>query len=155
MKKMDEIMELLTEEIDGFNRSINKLENLSKNLQDLKIKADSSSIKYLLKEHLKDERRSLEGYKDVIKEMDKKLKGARLTPDWLAAFFCIAVVISVLSISYFGHHFIQFKEREKVVFAKGKKKAIFELRGYFDDHPIIYRDFQKWARKQDSISNKK
>lgn len=155
MKKMEEIMELLTEEIEGFNRSIKKLENLSKNLQNLKVKADSSSIKYLLKEHLKDERRSLERYKDVIKEMDKKLKAARLTPDWLAAFFCIAVVVSVLSISYFGHHFIQFKDWEKEVFVEGKKEAFSELRGYFDDHPIIYKDFQKWARKQDSIPDKK
>lgn len=29
MKKMDEIMELLTEEIEGFNRTIGKLEELS------------------------------------------------------------------------------------------------------------------------------
>ena len=155
MKRMDEIMELLTEEIEGFNRSIDKLESLSKNLQDVKIKTDSSNIKYLLDSHLKDEKRSLEYYKATIKEMDKKLKGTRLTPNWLATFFCVAVAISVLTLGYFGHHFIRFEDRNKKAFLEGKKEAVSELGGYFDDHPIIYRDFQKWARKQDSMQGKK
>ena len=47
MKKMDEIMELLTEEIEGFNSSIRKLQELSKKWDNLKIKADSSDIELL------------------------------------------------------------------------------------------------------------
>lgn len=53
MKKMDDIMELLTDEINGFQKSIEKLENLSKNLDEVKVKADTSNVEYHLKEHLR------------------------------------------------------------------------------------------------------
>ena len=40
-KKLDEIMELLTEELDGFNRSLDKLEKLTKNVDGIKIRPDT------------------------------------------------------------------------------------------------------------------
>ncbi|SDB58953.1 hypothetical protein SAMN03097699_2367 [Flavobacteriaceae bacterium MAR_2010_188] len=52
-KKLDEVMELLTEELDGFNKSIDRLEKLTKNVDDIKIKADTSKIEHLLETHLK------------------------------------------------------------------------------------------------------
>ena len=155
MKKIDEIMELLTEEIDGFNRSISKLEDLSENLQNVKIKADTSNIRFQLKEFLRLQERTMYGHKVEVEEINKAVKRAKLTPKWLLALFCVTFALTVLTTGYFGYHFIQFEENKKEAFMQGKKEAILELRDYFDDHPIIYEDFKKWARRQDSLSNKK
>jgi len=55
-KKLDEVMELLSDELDGFNKSIDKLEKLSQKTENIKIKANTSNIEYLLTEHLRIEK---------------------------------------------------------------------------------------------------
>ncbi len=152
MKKMDEIMELLTEEIEGFNRSIGKLEELSKKWDSLNIKADSSNIEYYIKDFLRQQGRILEIYKKRTVETNLRIKSATLVPRWLITLCCIAICTLMLTLGYFGYHFIQFEKIKEEAFGKGREGAIFELRGYFEDHPIIYSDFQKWAKKKDSVS---
>ena len=55
MKKLDDIMELLTDEINGFQNSIKKLESLSKGLNEVKV--DTSKLEYHLKEQLRHQER--------------------------------------------------------------------------------------------------
>lgn len=144
-------MELMTEEIEGFNRSIYKLEGLSRNLRNLKIKTDTKKIEHLLATYLEDERRSLVYYKGIIKKIEGKLNRAKTTPRWLLALCSIVLSLSFLTIGYFGYHFVQFEEMKKAAYMDGKLECISQMRGYFENHPIIYKDFQKWARRQDSM----
>nr|WP_298924627.1 DUF6730 family protein [uncultured Allomuricauda sp.] len=155
MKKMDEMMELLTEEIEGFNKSINKLETLSKNFKDLKIQADTSSIEYHLKDFTKEQRKVIEIFEEKTTGIEQKMKSTRITPNWLATLFCITITIQVLSLSYFGYHFIKFEERNKLAFLRGQKESNESVRGYFEGHPIIYEDYKKWTKKEDSVPNQK
>lgn len=155
MKKMEAMMELLTEEIEGFNKSISKLEGLSENFKDLKVKADSSSIEYYMKEFLREQKQAMITYKEKVTEINRGIKSARITPNWLAVFFCIAVSIQILSLSYFAHHYIRFEDRNITAFEAGKKESNINVRGYFKDHPVIYEDFKKWSSKKDSIANQK
>ncbi len=55
-KKLDEVMELLTDELDGFNNSIVRLEHLTQNVENIKIKPDTSEFERLLGEHLTSEK---------------------------------------------------------------------------------------------------
>ena len=43
-KKLDEVMELLTDELDGFNKSIIRLEKLTQNVENIKVMPDNSEI---------------------------------------------------------------------------------------------------------------
>ncbi|WP_036385299.1 DUF6730 family protein [Muricauda sp. MAR_2010_75] len=155
MKKMDEIMELLTEEIDGFNRSIEKLEDLYKKQDNTTIKVDSSKIEYYVKDFIGQQQEAMATYERKVGEITQKIKSAMLFPKWLTALFFVVLSITVLTLGYFGYHFIQFEENRKKAFIQGRREAISELRSYFDDHPIIYKDFQRWSRKQDSLPSKK
>ncbi|MDC6364866.1 MULTISPECIES: DUF6730 family protein [Flavobacteriaceae] len=152
MKKMDEIMELLTEEIEGFNRSIGKLEDLSKKWDNLKIKVDYSSIDYYVKDFLRQQEKILNSCKKSTVETNRTIKSATLVPRWLIKLCCIATGAFLLTLGYFGYHFVRFEENMEEASEKGREEAISELRGYFSDHPIIYKDFQKWAKKKDSVS---
>lgn len=58
-KKLDEVMELLSDELEGFNKSIKRLEKLTQNVDNVNIKADTSNIEYYIQEHLKAEREKL------------------------------------------------------------------------------------------------
>ncbi|MEM8937721.1 MAG: DUF6730 family protein [Bacteroidota bacterium] len=155
MKKMDEIMELLTEEIEGFNRSIGKLQELSKKWDNLKIKADSSIIEFYIKDFLRQQERAVETYKKGAEETHRTIKSATLIPKWMTTLFLIISALTVFTLTYFGYHFIRFEENRKAAFERGRKEVIYELRDYFDNHPIIYRDFQRWSEKKDSVSNEK
>lgn len=72
MAKMDEIMEVLTQEIAGFNNSIGKLEELSKKFDNLKIQTDTSSLEFHLKDFLKSQKRTVESYENRMEEVLKK-----------------------------------------------------------------------------------
>lgn len=146
-------MELLTEEIEGFNRSILKLEELSKKWNNLKIKADSSNIEFYIKDFLRQQERAIETYGKSVIETHRTMKSATLIPKWLTSLFLIMLALTVFTLTYFGYHFIRFEENRKAAFEKGRVEAISELRGYLDDHPIIYKDFQRWVKKKDSVTN--
>ena len=74
---MDEIMELLSDEIDGFNRSIKKLEVLSKKWDELKIKADTSTIEFHIKENLRKSEQSMDRYSYKVREIQEDIKKAQ------------------------------------------------------------------------------
>ena len=154
MKKMDEMMELLTEEIEGFNRSIGKLEAFTKKWDNLKIKADSSNIEYHIKDFLRQQERIMENQRKRTMETNRMIKSATLVPKWLLALCCVATCAITISLSYFGYYYLRFEDKKKEAFHEGRAGAMNELRGYFEDHPVIYRDFQKWVKKKDSVSNK-
>jgi len=71
------------------------------------------------------------------------------------ALFLITLTLTIFTLAYFGYNFIRFEENRKISFEKGRVEAISKLRDYFDDHPIIYKDFQKWVKEKDSVSNQK
>ena len=76
MAKLDEIMEVLTQEISGFNNSIGKLEELSTKFDDLKITADTSHLEFQLKDFLRLQKINLEFYN---KRMDEVLKNMAIS----------------------------------------------------------------------------
>ncbi|MFS4466972.1 DUF6730 family protein [Maribacter sp. 2210JD10-5] len=153
MKKMEEMMELMTEEIDGFNKSIKKLEGLSEKLEDLKIKVDTSNIEFHIKQFAKEQKQTNKRDKEKTTEIHQAIKLARITPNWLAILLCLMVSIQTLSLSYYAYHFIRFEDKRMEAFHEGRVVGLRSVRGYFEDHAIIYEDFKKWTRKKDSISN--
>nr|WP_297916449.1 DUF6730 family protein [uncultured Allomuricauda sp.] len=155
MKKMDEMMELLTEEIEGFNRSIGKLEEFTKKWDNLNIRADSSNIEYHIKDFLRHQERGMEHQTKRTMETERMIKSATLVPKWLLALCCVATCATIISLSYFGYYYLRFEQSKQEAFNLGRAGAMNELWGYFEDHPVIYKDFQKWVKKKDSVSNKR
>lgn len=113
-------MELLTEEINGFQKSIEKLEGLSNNLNKVKIKADTSNIEYHLKEHLRDQERMQSQNQRSMKEINKKLKRAKLVPKWLLVLFLSAIIILGMTIAYLSFKVVQLNEKETKLTGKEK-----------------------------------
>jgi len=36
---------------------------------------------------------------------------------------------------------------------KARQEGFGKAREYFEDHEVIYKDFERWAKKKDSVSN--
>jgi len=95
-------MELFTVELDGFKRSLDKLEKLTKNVDGIKISPNTSQIKYLLKEHLDSEKAKSSWIHESVLNMEKGISMARMVLKlqfWLqhATWLMSLVIIGYLS----------------------------------------------------------
>jgi len=79
-KKLDEVMELLTDELDGSTRSIDKLERLAQNVENIKIEPDTSEIERMLLEHLKLQKQDNFKLQESIHHLENRVAKARLVP---------------------------------------------------------------------------
>lgn len=120
MKRIDEIMELLTEEINSFHKSIEKLENLSKNLNEVKVKADTSNLEYHLKEHLRKQERVESQNQRALKELNQKLKGVKLIPKWLLVLFLSVLIMLTIVMGYLSFQVVQLNKDKVAIHGKEK-----------------------------------
>lgn len=79
-KKLDEVMELLNDELDGFNKSIIRLEKLTQNVDSINIKADTSTIEYYFKDHLRTEKEKSQKLHEAFQNLEKQLSRSRVIP---------------------------------------------------------------------------
>ncbi len=79
-KKLDEVMELLSDELDGFNKSIAKLEKLTENVDKINIKADTSNIEYYLQDHLRIEKDKSQKLQETFQRMEMQLSKSQVIP---------------------------------------------------------------------------
>ncbi|MEQ9583512.1 MAG: hypothetical protein RIM68_15365, partial [Arenibacter sp.] len=63
------------------------------------------------------------------------------------------IIMNTSAFGYMGYYFINYERKKKAEVLKVKKESLGRARGYFEDHPIIYKDFEKWVQKQDSVLN--
>ena len=155
MAKLDEITELLTEELEGFRTAIAQLNKISGELKSSEVARDI----YTIKQQLSDlDQKQDTHFQRSIRESGKlseRMAAAKLTPKWLLALFCVASILTLLSLGYFGYHFIQLEDYKSEAFENGKEQIILDLKGYFDKHPEVYNDYQAWSKEQERVPNQK
>jgi len=151
MKKMEEFMELLTEELACFDRSVEKLEQLSKNLNNVKVKADSSQIDYRIKEFLNKQRQDVKSFKKQTNKMETKLDSMQILPKWLLVLYGIALLLPLFAISYFGYQGFRLQEIKKNAFNHGQDHIIEHFKKYFDENPEAYGPYKNWKEKDSEI----
>lgn len=154
-KKLDEIMELLNDELDGFNRSLDKLELLTKNADNIKIKPDTSKIEQMLKEHLNSEKDKSTKVQECVLGMKKQLSKARLIPKTQLWVHYSIWLISLIIIGYIVLQFARIGDFQEEAFAKGEQEVMSNLKGYFDQYPEHYESYRKWIKKKDGFPNEK
>jgi hypothetical protein len=155
MAKMDEIMEVLTQEIAGFNNSIGKLKELSEKFNNLKIQTDTSSLEFQLKEFLRTQKVTVHSYENRMEQVLKKIEKSRWTPKWEVALLYIFISVNTIAFGYIGYYFVNYELKMQDAVSQARREGLGRARTYFKDHEVIYRDFKRWAKKQDSISKQK
>lgn len=153
MAKLDEIMEVLTQEIAGFNKSIETLKVLSKKFDDVEIKIDTSHLEYQIKEFLRLQSQTKDKYEKRIEEVLKKIEKSRWTPKWEVALLYIVISVNTIAFGYFGYYFINYELKMKDAISQAKQEGLGRARDYFEDHEVIYKDFKRWSKKRDSVPN--
>lgn len=98
MTKLEELTALLVNEINDFNNGIEKLENINKQLKDIRIKMDISEYKSIIAAHQK----QMETHKNLIEDFEKrfnvKINQAKIYPNWAIILFVVAILFGFGSI---------------------------------------------------------
>ncbi len=154
-KKLDEVMELLNDELDGFNKSVDRLERLTQNAEDIKIEPDTTEIERMLREHLDSEKEANKSMQESIHNIEKRILKARLIPKVQLWLHYSIWFISLVIIGYLTFRVSRIEDIQERAFAKGEQRVISNLRGYFDQNPEHYHSYQKWIKEKDSVPNQK
>ena len=154
-KKLDEVMELLTDELDGFNKSIVRLEKLTQNMDNIKVIPDTAEIERLLQEHLNSEKVNTERLQESVQIVTVQISKARLIPRAQLWFLCVIWITSLIIIGYLALKVSRMEEMKEKAFAEGAQEVISNLKGYFDKNPGHYESYRKWLKEYDSVPNRK
>ena len=96
MTKLEELTALLVNEINDFNQGIEKLDNINKQLKEIKIKMDLKEYKSIIEKH----QQKMASYTKVIERFESrfnnKIKLAKIYPTWAVIVFIIAVLCAIV-----------------------------------------------------------
>ncbi|MDT7828855.1 DUF6730 family protein [Pricia sp. S334] len=154
-KKLDEVMELLNDELAGFNRAVDRLERLTKNVDNINIKSDTSEIESILREHLAVEKGKMSKLNGSIQNIGERVSTASLIPKEKLWLHYSIWLVSLIIIGYLSFRISRIDDIREKAFAEGEQYTISSLRGYFDRNPEHYESYRKWAEVKDSVPNQK
>jgi len=101
MTKLEELTALLVHEIKDFNRDIERLEKITGQLNTTKIKMDVAEYKVIIETHQQQMASHLKAIERFENRFDRKIKEAKIYPNWAVAVFIICVIVTVTLSSYF------------------------------------------------------
>jgi len=144
MKKLDEIMELMTDEMADFKAAILELELLSKQLSTLSIPISTEALEKNLNIFLEKQKEENSLKDEVIKEIEKKLKQARIIPNYLLILFGILGILSLSLLGYFGYTAKTADEEKLEMYQMILESDNNTYQLYFSENPEIKEDYSKW-----------
>jgi len=100
MTKLEELTELLVNEINEFNKGIEKLEQISNKINTTKISMDITEYKAITETHqqkMKDQINTQERFESRIERL---LENAKVYPNWAVIVFIISLLFGIVSTSF-------------------------------------------------------
>lgn len=96
MTKLEEVTALLVNEINDFNQSIEKLDEINNQLKETKIKMDIKEYRSLVEKH-QDQMVSHQDFMDRFESrFENKIKQAKVYPTWVVVVFIISILLGVI-----------------------------------------------------------
>ena len=148
MKKLDEIMELMADEMADFKISLLKLELLSKKLNEMSIPISTAAIDENLKSFLQKQEEADELKNELLRDIKVKLERASLIPNYILV-LCGSILILLLS--GLGYFIYSSKITEEVKFHIYRTISESELKSYqifFSENPKLKEDYCNWLEKK-------
>jgi len=103
MKKLDEIMELMADEMDDFKTAVLELQKLSEQLVKISIPISTEAVEKNLNTFLQKQEAEKQKTDEILMEIDRKLKHAKVIPNYLLILFGISGITALGSVGYFGY----------------------------------------------------
>ena len=100
MAKIEEITELLVNEINSFEKSIEQLEKVSDKLNAAKVSIDIRELRVLLHHHQHEIKAVLDSQKKIYGRYENLMKDAKIYPNWAVIVFIVSLIFGIVSTSF-------------------------------------------------------
>ncbi|MBO0329709.1 DUF6730 family protein [[Muricauda] lutisoli] len=144
MAKLDEIAELLTEEINGFEKSIGRLEKVHEDFKNFPLRPDTSELNALLKEYGNNQNNNIKEQQRLMERILHKVERSVLLPSWAIKLTWGLLVTVLLVLGFSIYQVSRISKKEEAAFIKGQDDAIEHYGTFLDDSPEAKELYQKW-----------
>lgn len=148
MAKLDEIAELLTEEIKGFENSVDRMEQLKKFFMEYKLQADTSDIDFLLKGYNDHQKKAIEKQHKLMGNVVYYIKKSMVFPNWSVKLFWGLLTIIFLVLGFSVYKVSRTAQIRQEAYGKGEEKAVAHFRAFFRADPEAAELYQNWTENQ-------
>ena len=148
MAKLDEIAELLTEEIKGFENSVNRMEELKAFLMTYKVQADTSDIDFILKRYNDHQKKAFEDQHELMANVVYYIKKSMTFPKWAFKLVWGLLVIVLLVLGFSVYKVSRIPEIRQEAFGQGEEKAVRHFGAFFEASPEASEFYQEWREPQ-------
>lgn len=147
MKKLDEIMELMADEMVDFKVSLLKLEELSKQLGELSIPISTEAIDKNLRRFLETQREANTIKDELLKDINSKLKRASLIPKYILVLFGSCFLILLLLLGHFVYSNKVSEEQKLELYRSISESEIRSYHIYFSENPELKKNYSEWLQQ--------
>ncbi len=148
MAKLEEIAELLTEEIKGFENSIDRMEELKKFLMEYKVQADTSDIDFILKGYNDHQKKAIEDQHKLMGNVVYYIKKSMVLPKWSVKLFWGLLTIIFLVLGFSVYKISRTAQIRQEAYGQGEEKAVAHFRAFFKASPEAGELYQNWTENQ-------
>ncbi len=148
MKKLDEIMELMADEMADFKTTVLELQKRSEQLAEMSIPISTEALEKDLNSFLQKQEAEKEKTDEILQGIDRKLKNARLLPNYLLLLFGIAGILGLGLLGYFGHTSNEKQEENFEVYRMIMESQNKQYEDYFTEYPEIKEAYFLWLEAE-------
>jgi hypothetical protein len=147
MKKLDEIMEMMADEMVDFKTAVMELQRLSEKLVKLSIPITTEALEKGLNSFLQNQEAEKEKTDEILQDIDRKLQHARLIPNYLLILFGICVMFGLGLLGYFGYTSNEKIEQNFEVYRTIMESQNKLYEDYFAAYPEIQEAYCQWLEE--------
>jgi len=147
MKKLDEIMELMADEMVDFKTAVMELQRLSEKLVKLSIPITTEALEKNLNSFLQNQEAEKEKSDEILQGINRKLQHARLIPNYLLILFGIASILGLGLLGYFGYTSNEKIEQNFEVYQMIMESQNKLHEDYFAAFPEIREAYCQWLEE--------
>lgn len=150
MKKLDEIMELLADEMLDFKEGLLQLQKLSKELQNRSIPISTEVMEKHLNFFFQQQEEKEAIAAEKLNAIDKKLKNAYILPRNLGIIFGSLLILITSLIGFLSYRVIESKDEKLEAHQILEKEQVKLYDRYFLENPEIKEAFEDWLLNKDT-----
>ncbi len=147
MKKLDEIMELMADEMVDFKTAVLELQRLSEKLFNLSIPITTEALEKDLNSFLQKQEAENKRSDEILQGIDRKLQHARLIPNYLLILFGICGILGLGLLGYFGYTSNEKIEQNFEVYQMIMESQNKLHEDYFSAYPEIQEAYCQWLEE--------
>lgn len=148
MKKLDEIMELMADEMVDFKNAVLSLHKHSEQLSKMSIPISTEALEKNLNQFLKKQELESQARGEILKSIDQKLKNARLIPNYLLILFGVLGVFVMGLVGYLIYSNKTQQEESLKIYDTILQLEHQLQEDFFAAYPKVKAEYCQWIEDQ-------